>query len=471
MIFTYKLKYILYCLVLLIIEYLFYSLTIIPTFESLSVLGFFGILQLYISVYSWKKLTLHSFVPYTIFLFAAYIFTFGQSFLYPFNKVPESRDMLMYFAINEIFYAQILTLLFLNSFHIGALISISNRKIERIYNSYLELEDLEKKYLKKIGLIFSLISLIPFLLETYFNFQVIRLMGYGGLYQAPVKVGMQNITSVLANFFIPGLLCLLFSLKNKQRVIILLLLVLYSLMLVFLGMRSDGVVLLVIILLFYHLFIKRIKVKGVLLISVFSIFFMGILSVIAYTRDDASVSMIEALTKANLFDSCFDAISEMGGSMQPLVQTIDIIPDKEGYRYGTTYLYALTTIIPNLNFWDIHPAKLHAEMSVWLQNALGINYGPGFSIAAEAYANGGVFGFIFMLLLGYIYGGILNISGKSNLRILPIALSFIFLFLATHTVRNSFISIIRTFCYHILPIYLYVRYKVKQFKDHKSTIQ
>ena len=85
-----------------------------------------------------------------------------------------------------------------------------------------------------------------------------------------------------------------------------------------------------------------------------------------------------------------------------------------GFRYGESYLYSLTTIIPNLGFWDAHPGAIKAHLGNWLQDVLGLDYGPGFSMAAEAYINFGWFGILFMMLLGCFYGWLFSLISRKE---------------------------------------------------------
>lgn len=55
----------------------------------------------------------------------------------------------------------------------------------------------------------------------------------------------------------------------------------------------------------------------------------------------------KSMSNSNAF---YSAISEMGGSMYPMITTMEIVPEREEFRYGSSYLYSATSIIPNLGF-------------------------------------------------------------------------------------------------------------------------
>ena len=104
-----------------------------------------------------------------------------------------------------------------------------------------------------------------------------------------------------------------------------------------------------------------------------------------------------------------EAVAEMGSTMFCLIKTMNLVPEKFEYRYGKSYMYSFSSLIPNLGFWDIHPAKREANLSEWLTNALGLSYGTGYSMCAEAYANFGYLGFILFFFWGWF---IANVFGK-----------------------------------------------------------
>ena len=276
------------------------------------------------------------------------------------------------------------------------------------------------------------------------------------------KVGIYNILNILSQYFIPGVLCLLLvETVRTRRNIWILVLVAEACFWLFAGGRSNGVIIASILLLYYHICVKPIEFKRAILIGVVSFFFVSFLGIVAETRRDVNADISQTLKEgfgnSNAF---FDALSEMGSSMYPMVATMEVVPQSQGFRNGSTYLYAASSIIPNLGFWDLHPAMKNANMNQWLQDVMNLNYGPGYSIVAEAYINFGSLGFIIMLILGFCFGRILNVVINDKSNPLLLVLSFVFCYLIIKTVRNSFLATVRSVVYYILPIYIYVRYFV-----------
>src|SRR5690606_314388 len=104
-----------------------------------------------------------------------------------------------------------------------------------------------------------------------------------------------------------------------------------------------------------------------------------------------------------------EALQEMGGSLRPLVHTIDLM-ENEPYRWGRTYWQALGQVVPNLSLrWqgDVYLPVEDMPPSHWVSRlAAPWNYknfgGLGFSAVAEPYMNFGPWGVALVFwLLGY----------------------------------------------------------------------
>lgn len=445
---------------------IFFIYQIIPITDiGMKVMGVLGLLQLMYSVYSWYKVTRLAISPYIVFLIAAYVFTYGQSFLCVIGKVNPDHDLTEVFLPASIIPAQFLTLMFLNCFHIGAM--LSNRKARRkIHYTEWQQEYYVRNQIsgiRKVGRFFVLISVIPYIVERISLLAIVMASGYSGIYMQEEKIGIFNLINIISQYFIPGLLCLLLVEKSrvKKRWYVLILLIEVCFWL-YTGGRSNGVIIAAIMLMYYHICVKPIRFKQALVVAVAGFFFISLLGVISETRSDKNASISEAISEGfgegNAF---YSAISEMGFSQYPMIATMELIPDRYDYMRGRSYFYAATSIIPNLGFWDLHPAMKYANMNGWLQDAMNLRFGPGYSIVAEAYANFGKFGFLMMLILGYCYGSIFNINDRNRKNPLLLVLAFVFCFLVIKTVRNSFLATVRSLFYYILPIYIFVVYMYK----------
>lgn len=116
-----------------------------------------------------------------------------------------------------------------------------------------------------------------------------------------------------------------------------------------------------------------------------------------------------------------EAVQEMGGSLRPLVHTIDLM-ENETYRWGRTYWQALGQVVPNLSLrWqgDVYQPVEDLPPSHWVSRlAAPWNYqnfgGLGFSAVAEPYMNFGPAGVaVTFWLLGY---GLVRLDSQSIVR-------------------------------------------------------
>jgi oligosaccharide repeat unit polymerase len=120
--------------------------------------------------------------------------------------------------------------------------------------------------------------------------------------------------------------------------------------------------------------------------------------------------------------SILDGPAEMGTSIRPLVETVDLI-GPGSYRHGKTYLVGLKGILPNLSLrWesvstesidDLPPSHwITAVVDPWSYRNHG---GIGFSAVAEPYMNFGTPGVIvFFLLLAFLLVQLERVSIRSS---------------------------------------------------------
>lgn len=107
-----------------------------------------------------------------------------------------------------------------------------------------------------------------------------------------------------------------------------------------------------------------------------------------------------------------EALQEMGGSLRPLVHTIELL-DNEPLRWGRTYWQALVGVVPNVSLeWqgdryipleELPPSHWVSKLAApWSYRHYG---GLGFSTVAEPYMNFGVPGvLVYFVLLGWALG-------------------------------------------------------------------
>jgi oligosaccharide repeat unit polymerase len=155
-------------------------------------------------------------------------------------------------------------------------------------------------------------------------------------------------------------------------------------------------------------------------------------------------SFIRSLSGINILDGP----TEMGTSIRPLIETVDLIGPAQ-YRHGKTYLVGLKGILPNLSpRWkpgvpgavdDLPPSHwITAVAEPWIYRNNG---GLGFSAVAEPYMNFGTPGVvIFFLLLAFLLVQLERVSIRSSYALAGWAL---ILGSLLWTTRNDFSSFFR----------------------------
>lgn len=433
-----------------------------PTIHSLSMMGWFGIIQLVYCIICWMKRGNQFISPYIVFLLTLYVFSYGQSFLWAFGL--EFERTLIGFRgviIPEIFKAQVLTIIMLAFFQIGA--SYYCIKIKNINNNAISANVTFR--LKKIGWILFAISVLPYSIETYSNMLLSLTSGYGALYGGTAKIGLANWSGIIADYCIPSLICLYIAYRQHplMRRIITLFFLINIIAILITGGRTFAVILLALVIILYNYLVKRFTRKW-LVVGCFGVFFLlQILSYVASVRTESGRgASMESVRIEN--NGAVDAVAEMGGTMFCLIKTMNLVPEHQSYRYGRSYMYAFTSVIPNLGFWDIHPAKKEANLSDWLTDSLGLDYGTGFSMCAEAYANFGYLCFVVFFFWGRFIAslfGKIEISAQMHNYALMAFLLILFWFFLTLP-RNNFINLIRPVFFIAGPIYLYCTKKSRR---------
>lgn len=427
-----------------------------PTLESLSLMGWICMFQFLYSIISWIKKGNQLLSPYIIFLITLYVFSTGQSFLWALGF--ESKRTLIGFygvTIDEIFKAQIFTQIMLAFFQIGASTFMAKILVIRIPKETIVIDS---NKLKKVGWILFIISVMPYSQMIIMRLLLSLSQGYGALFELEEKVGFDNLGGFIADYFIPSIICLFIAYrKNKpMRSFITIVLIVNIIAILITGGRSNAVILIALLLVMYNYLVRKFERKTIFL-GIFGAFFL--LQILAYVGSARSEHGRSSNFNELKFEdnAAIDAIAEMGSTMFCLIKTQNLVPDKFDYKYGKSYAYSFATLIPNIGIWEIHPAKKESNLSNWLTETLGLSFGTGYSMCAEAYINFGYFCFVAFFFWGYflanIFGKIEFSAKTGDLATLAFLLILFWFFLKLP--RNNFINLVRPIFFVAGPIYLY----------------
>lgn len=449
-------------LLLFVVFYIIYgSYIYTPQYENLKVVGTVGLIQFVLSIYLSLQNGQKLISPYVIFLIVMYVFQTGQSLMYPFDIVTE-RDLVGFYGITigGVFKAQLVSFSFLSFFQIGSLVYSPpfNQKI-----THSTKYEYQNKRLIHVGCFLAIISVYPYYDELIHRAVLSMLRGYGALYEEEEKVGLANIQGMLADYFIPALICLFigYHSSKKKRLTIFAILLLNSAIILVTGGRTEAVIIMSLILILQNYLVKSFTKKDMIIIGAAGMMVLVLLAGISKMRTNTSRNIEDTFSfqSDDNENAIIEAISEMGSTMFCQIWTEEILSRTDDYRLGSSYAYSFTSIIPNIGFWEIHPAKEHANLGNWLTNEKGLSFGTGFSMVAEAYINFWYFGALFMAMLGYfataLFGRLNNAIKLGNIAF--IAFILVLFWFSLKIPRNSFIGVIRTIFYFALPIYWYAR--------------
>ena len=150
---------------------------------------------------------------------------------------------------------------------------------------------------------------------------------------------------------------------------------------------------------FPHLFSKKYRLLwvGVLLL------FFSLMSVISSIRNDALGTGIRYASGGSSFGEMFlSSLSEMGGSVNTLIYTMDAI--SKGFSHHLTELYfAITAISTSSLCYILGIGDQYLALGEWVGEYAGIfGYGLGYSCLAEWFMNYGWGGCVFAIVYGYL---------------------------------------------------------------------
>lgn len=451
--------------------------------QNILVFSYLGLFSLIFSIATWAILRKEIICPYVFYLLACYIFMYGQCLLWALSLEFEYKDLFKWYTPEEIFLGQVFSLLCLLALHLGAIISAKDNS-----KQFNELDDnplinknqldLSFQAIKITAWILFAVSVVPFLYNTINNVVYVINNSYHSMYERPANTGrLGSMMSILEAFFIPSLFMLLIAYQKKRSItaFVLCLCVLYIASQFVIGLRSFAFLVFITFICAWHYLIKPFKSRHIIILVIVAYLLLSVGTIIASTRNltDRSFSdYIESYKAASEeANPAVTLIAELGWTMGNTIEVMKQIPANYDFRYGSSYLFSLTTVIPNLGFWSVHPATQYAQLGTWLQGVMGIDFGPGFSPIAEAYTNFGWFGTIFMVFEGAIFGRLLSLSDKHLVKYKPETMTIGLLFLLValkDATRSCAVVMVRSLLYTVIFPYLLIlviKYTIKHFSS------
>ncbi|MGW5979650.1 O-antigen polysaccharide polymerase Wzy [Bacillus mycoides] len=409
--------------------------------EIIFMLSWLGIFLGVYVIRTWYKLTGTIFSPYTIFMLFFFLFNFGQCFMWALgiHNPSEIGKVPMFTGFGtpsdeEIIHAQALTLACILMFHSGAVLCYKNKNKKntgKIEDSFEALEWYDKRTLTSIFYVCLVASLVVIPLQlynSYLDFQLASIHGYKSLYYSDFANTDATVLGLLQRMFFPCLVGLLIGSRynKKVQVVVYTVFIIYLFLNLLAGDRGSWLYKIIILVWLSHACYKPIKFKKFVKYMVCSIVFLYVITAIVSIRDVglSSITIGQAFESISFEKSpIIEAIFEMGGSMKPT-----IVLQKYGWDvwpYANTYLLAILGMVTNkvIYLLDIPFALPSAWFS---QSYLGLSWGAGFSIVAEALLNAGPFlAPPVLIIVGYLVTSMIYVDKTMNYKERPFKFFFV----------------------------------------------
>ncbi len=365
------------------------------------------------SVWSWYRVTHRLFDWYLIFLSAAYIFNAGHVFLEVLH-LNEFGILDGEFSATTVMQTLYLVQLSLAALHWGALEGVGKLSPAAAGSYVMTVTPAETLVsLRLVGCALLLIA-APFAAMLMIEaMQIVLSGGYFALYQQEMPTGLGAGPKVLSTFLIPGVLFLLAASRESRplRLSAILIVLGYAAINFFLGVRHEAAVLLVAFAWLWDRQVRPLNITWLLAGGAFTV--MVVFPLVAATRNVSGSDRISMEFLIDQFTTLENpavaAVHEMGGSMNTVAHTLELVPSSHDFEWGAGYGYAWLTLFPNL-FWDVHPSiarKIPSSWLIWEVDPYTAEQGGGlgYSFLAEAYLNFGWLGLVpVMIVFGYLGG-------------------------------------------------------------------
>ncbi len=425
-------------------------------------LGLFAQILTLTYYFSWGKITGNYLNLFGMFLVSFVLFCLGQVIIYSYGvRTFAGANMFTRLPVQLINSSAIYTLICLAAFFSGALLVIDSPKKPVA----IEEEECNLAAFRKVGKLLLVFSAIPFLYSRTTTLLAARSIGYEALYNYS-NYGSSRVFKIiegLSSLFTVGLIMLLVGYKHdkNKRNLITLFLSISAVITLMMGERTGAASMLLVVY-WYRSFClptkkdKKKNLLGIILVSVLLLLAFPAIQRLRHEGIANVVQISQIVARNGIVESLISSIASVGFSVFPLAKTMEIVPLYENYRYGITYLMALTTVFPNL-FFEIHPAQKYSALASWLMKSLNMTYGPGYSMPAEAYINFGWFPLPIMLLAGYLIARLLYITKDNRNDPFRVFVAMMFFFMNITLPRREFLGVVRDIAYYIIPAYLVLK--------------
>jgi len=417
--------------------------------------------------WSWKQVKDSWCDPYTLFLLSIILFNGGEAVLEALNLSPEGV-LSGRFSAETTESVLLWALVGISAMHFGALVSATSRLGIGTDDAGGDPQS-ERAIVRWVGWSLLAISILPTGMLLWDFVSIVMSSGYSALYQQESRTGLMAGPRILAGFFVPALVFLIAGGRDSRisSAVSSGLVLGYALVGLFIGGRYGAGAAVIAFLWVLHRCVR--PIPGKLVAGMGALVLLVVLPTIAVVRNLPGGERMSAGVAVDAYLSMDNSpvaiLSEMGGTLRTVAETVELVPGTRPFEYGMGYVNALLTVFPNI-LWDVHPAVAQGTPTDWLVRTVdpyiaAAGGSLGYSVVAEAYLNFGFPGIpIVMCVIGFLYSVFVRwgLRGMSPARVAAVGsfLSFVLVY-----ARSDATSIVRPlFWYTLLPyaMYLALRY-------------
>jgi oligosaccharide repeat unit polymerase len=368
---------------------------------------------------SWQRACGLLFHPYVLFLLAATLFNAGLALL---QALGLTQELLASYPPDLVLRSLQLVFAALAAMHFGALLAVSSgyrRDASEAPDSDVAL--------RIAGCALLAISLLPLAVKLHAIVEIVASGGYMALYQRGIAAaGASSAMSAAADLVLPGSFFMLAGSagRPRYRTVALAVLATYSATMLYAGWRALSLMPLVSAAWLWERTIFRIPR---ILIASAAVIVVGVVVPVVRATRGLSASERASSSYSDLAElPAVAGVEEMGGTIETVALTVELVPAYRPYDFGRGYAYALLTIMPSL-FWSPHPSVARGIPSVWLTETVDpfvADQGGslGFSFVADAFLNFGALGVpLFALLMGFAIVRLCQWAEGSTARLATVA--------------------------------------------------
>ena len=447
------------------------------TSQEIFVISWIAIIEIAVSMILWKKMAKELLSPFTVVFFTTVVFGIGQVFGWALGMDMDYYDLQTYIPTIGMHYVGDSLLYSLDGiilFLMGGAIAYTGVHRPGLMIKETEKNKIDKEAMRLVSTFLLLVSVPAFLLNSRNVLGAVLMSGYSGMYTELNSYSQAEQFLPLLAGWLPIALLMKYALHCNTRKdysnLAVIGMVIYIALNLFLGARSGVVMLALAFLITKHFLGTPFTKRKVIPTAIIGYIGIGFLNAVRNIRLMSNRSILDVLDAFSVSSVIGSFIGELGWSMSSLAWTMRLIHAGEPFRYGTSYLYAITAIIPNLGFWKEHPA-VKANLGRWMQSLLGRTTGLGYTFIAETYANFAWFGliamFFFGVLLGKIMGSVTRDTAKYNYKATMVMIMIISVLLKSF-VRSTFSSIMRQLVFTVILITTMISLTAKHIANRQK---